>query len=248
MEEMRLMAALLCVAAGFAQTKPARKLTARELFHGAPETTKEAPGPAATPKRPAAILASAPAIPLGLRYSILKETQPGATAEVDAAGVFRSGERIRLTVQTNADAYLYIVLRGSSQSWSVLFPSAEVAGGDNFLRRGARQEVPAGHWFTFDDRPGTERLFLVLSRQPVTDLEKLIYAVREAPSAGRPAKTLLAAGRPIDDALIGRIREKVYTRDLIFEKVDEKEKAVYAVEGAGGADSRVVVEIALEHR
>ena len=45
------------------------------------------------------------AYPLGLRYSFLKQ-QGNATVEVDTETAFRSGERIRLTIESNDSAYL----------------------------------------------------------------------------------------------------------------------------------------------
>ncbi|HYM12138.1 MAG TPA: hypothetical protein VEU62_15490, partial [Bryobacterales bacterium] len=72
--------------------------------------TAEQPSVAA----PAASLASgaeAPAAPLGLRYSILKQASDGRAAEVDPDRVFQSGDRIRLSIEANDTAHLYIVQR-----------------------------------------------------------------------------------------------------------------------------------------
>jgi Domain of unknown function (DUF4384) len=201
----------------------------------------------------------AAAVPLGLRYSILKQMAGSRPAEVSPDTVFQSGDRIRLSIEANDTAHLYIVQRGSSGNWSLLFPSPEISGGDNLIERGKHYEIPAGHWFAFDEQAGMEKLFMVLSREPQTDLEKLIYALRDgdAPAPGneaKPAKALLAeATRPINDAVVGKIRSQVATRDLIFEKVDEKtgdqkEKAVYVVNKSGGANSTVVADLTLNHK
>ncbi|HUG82766.1 MAG TPA: DUF4384 domain-containing protein [Bryobacterales bacterium] len=201
--------------------------------------------------------------PLGLRYSFLKQ-QGNGTVEVDTATEFRSGERIRLTVESNDSAYLYLVLLGSSGKWSVLFPSSQIAGGNNHIEPGHRYTIPAQHWFAFDDQVGEEKLFILLSRQPQEDLEELIYSLQTAPGAQSPAepaktpggeKLLMAQALPVDDALIGRLREEVYARDLVFEKVDDTEaagsqgeKAVYIVNRTGSDDSRVVADVTLVHR
>lgn len=203
------------------------------------------------------------AIPLGLRYSFLKQ-QGSGTAEVDTATAFRSGERIRLTIESNDSAYLYLVLKGSSGRWSVLFPSSEIAGGDNHIEPGHRYTIPAQHWFAFDEQVGEEKLFILLSRQPQEDIEGLIYSLQEAPAtqpAAQPAETpkpeeklLLAQALPIEDELIGRLRQTVYARDLVFEKVDDAasggqgEKAVYIVNRTGDDDSRVVADVTLIHK
>jgi len=192
--------------------------------------------------------------PLGLRYSLVKDLGGARTAEVDADSVFRSGDRIRLKIQASDTAYLYIIQRGSSGNWGRLFPSAEIAGGNNLIEKGRHYEIPAGHWFAFDQQPGKEALFIVLCRQPEADLEKMIYTIREGQES-RSQKLLMAETlRPIDDSLVGKIRAQVYARDLVFEKVDEKtpgpqkEKAMYVVNRTGDADSRVIADLTLNHQ
>ena len=94
-----------------------------------------------------------------------------------------------------------------------LFPSAEIEGGDNRVERGRRYEIPSGYTFTFDEQPGAEKLFIVLSRRPEPDLERLIYSLgqRRPAEDTRPEpapKVLLAQSTiRIDDALIGPIPE-----------------------------------------
>ncbi len=212
---------------------------------------------------PVSLKTGRPAAPLGLRYSILRRTSSGQTAEVDADTAFRSGDRIRLGIEANDRAYLYIVLRGSSGNWSVLFPSPEISNGNNVIERGKLYEIPSGHWFTFDEQAGTEKLFIVLSRKPEESLEKMFYSLQQAPGGApvaapareTPTRPLLAMNLPpVDDALVTRIRSQVVARDLVFEKVsddaasDKKEKAVYIVNKTGSADSRVVADVTMSHK
>jgi len=198
--------------------------------------------------------------PIGLRCSVLKRAGPADLIEVAPDIVFRSGERIRVRVEANDDGYLYIVHQGSSGVWKPLFPSSEVADGDNRIQAGREYDLPPGHVFTFDDQPGQEKLFVVFSRQPVSDLESLIYDLgngeKPAP-AGKPtggAKLLLAQNRiSIGDDVVNHLRN-AYARDLIIEKVDDtaagpgNEAAIYAVSASAESDSRVVVDINLTHR
>jgi len=195
--------------------------------------------------------------PLGLRYSLLQVAE-GSAAEVSPDKVFRSGDQVRLHVEGNQDGYLYVISRGSSGTWKPLFPAAEISGGDNRIR--ARQSVdlpPAGHAFTFDEQPGEEQLFVVYSRQPVKDLDELIYSLRqgERPAADPPARQPLLVTqnvRPISDGLVSQFRT-TYARDLIIEKVDstqpapdrKPENAVYVASSSG---SRLVADIRLTHR
>ena len=191
---------------------------------------------------------------LGLRYTILRKVgdQP---VEVGPGTVFHAGDRIRLAVEANDDGYLYVVNQGSSGTWKLLFPSTEIKDGDNQIQKRVRYEIPSGYTFTFDEQSGEEKLFIVLSRRPEPDLEGLIY------SLGNPAKDKQAIEKPktllasaaFNDDVIGKLRN-AYARDLIVEKIDDeqagphREKAVYAVNPTGSADSRVVADVTLKHQ
>ena len=262
----------LVAAAAMAQTaqQEGKKLSARELFYA--EAAPAAPAKAAQAKpvrQPAAKagpppsrtdivpVAYSPEKPLGLRYSFLRDAGGGEYREVSPDTVFRSGDRIRVAAQSNDEGYLYIVMKGTSGSWKVLFPSAEVAEGSNRVTSGRQYLIPpAPNRFAFDEQAGEERLFIVLSRHPEPSLEKLIYSLGSAsPEANEPPKHLLTAQlSPVDDALVGRLRNQVYARDLVFEKVDDatpgdqKEKAVYVVNPTGSPESRLVADVTLKHQ
>jgi len=248
------------------KTTPLPKVEPRvEPSEVAENTTRSTQPANDDPKVIRASLEPETSYPLGLRYSFLKQEGRG-TVEVDTSTEFKSGDRIRLTVESNDSAYLYLVLLGSSGKWSVLFPSSDIAAGNNYIESGHRYTIPAQHWFAFDEQVGEEKLFILLSRQPQEDLEGLIYSLQEAPPTQpaaqptRPApaqqeeKLLMAQAMPIDDSLIGQVRETVYARDLVFEKVDDTtsgeqgEKAVYIVNRTGDDDSRVIADVTLIHK
>jgi hypothetical protein len=174
--------------------------------------------------------------------------------------VFHAGDRIRFSVETNGPGYLYIVRQGSSGTWEPVFPSPEIADSSNRVEGWRTYTMPPKSRLVFDQQTGTEKIFIVLSRNELPDLEQLMYSLKNgvkpasAPEAQpkAPAKTLVA-GLRIDDATVGHLRN-TYARDLIIEKVDEgtpgdrKEKAVYVVNPTGSTDSRVVADIELVHQ
>ncbi len=251
-------------------------LKARELFYTPPpDASAEKPKiPAAkkvVPARPpvtrqnntqttvpVANVANVANVPLGLRYSVMKRDGSGKFVEVDPDSTFRSGDRIRLHVDTNTTGYLYVVMQGSSGNWRLLFPAADVEGGSNRIAKGSSQQIPAGDTgqFVFDDQSGTEKLFLVLSRKPEADLDKLIYSITGASNA--PGDRTLMAKASVGDDVVNRLRDEVKSRDLVFEKVDEmsvapgssdvkSEKATYVVNPSRTDDARLVVDVALKH-
>lgn len=255
------------------KSQPQQQMAAQKSRPEAPAEPR--PQPAPTEESAAATLVTASYSgprPLGLRYSILKRMSDQSWEEVSTDTVFRSGDKIRMQVESNEPAYLYIVMRGSSGAWRVLFPSREINNGDNHIEALEPQIIPSRNGvFSFDQQKGEEKLFLVLARQQVPDLERLIYDLNQAgkgakeaetrksgtaakPKPAPPKEMMLAQNiAPIDDALVGRLRNQVLSRDLVFEKVDEtspgprKEAAVYIVDKSGRMDARLIADIKLKH-
>jgi len=212
------------------------------------------------------VTAPAPATgtPLGLKYTILKKSGD-EMVEVPPDTIFHFNDRIQLSVQTNGPGYLYVVVRGTSGTWRPMFPSPEVADGDNHVDGWNAKALPR---MVFDEQTGVEHLFVVFSRTPEDGLENMIYSLQDG-GKGKPAaakepdkpkakKYVMTASADIPDAAVGHLRD-TYTRDLVIEKVDEKtpddkssankkENAVYVVNPSGSSDSRVVAEIKLVHQ
>ena len=289
---MRSSFVILLMAGGCLAQSSAPPVGARAMFFGGFDTPPPAaaakPGPAPAPKKavakakaaaPAADQAAPPReqqqqrssvpvinaghVPLGLRYAILREDGVNGV-EVAPTTRFKSGDRIRLKVQTNSDGYLYIVSQGTSGAWQVVFPAKARRNGSNRMKAGAEES-----WnFRFSGKPGVEKLFAVLSRTPEADLETLLYDLSGVPgndgvkraaappaAPAAPAPTLMAGNLSVSDPLVNRLRTS-YTRDLVLEEVgqapaaEEKasgERAVYVVNRTNGPDSRVVADIKLIH-
>ena len=132
----------------------------------------------------------------------------------------------------------------------MLFPSKEVAGGSNHIDKVDTRLIPTGDRgeFVFDEQAGAEKLFIVLSRQPEPDLDKLIYSV----GGSVPERPLLAQASLRDD-VVSRFRQ-LASRDLVFEKVDSTdangniENAAYVVNPSKAADARLVADLVLKHK
>jgi hypothetical protein len=278
----------ICPAVSFCQQEPG-ELSARALYYREePDQDKLPPVPAAkpaaapksaaTPKAAAAArrrtaspdpgpdrAAATPVIPvvmnLGLRYGVLLvDPRSGQADAVDPARVFKSGECIALEFEANRSGYLYVLEQGSSGKWFSLFPSAELSDESNIVRSRATVRVPARHCFEIEGVAGTERIFVVLSRNP-EDLAELHQAIRSGrtgppgPSPAPAAKsggTLLAMNRL--DAEIARFAGDLRSRDLRVKKVTQPEgdgerpNSVYVVNASTAPSDRVVTEVRIEHR
>lgn len=285
-----LIAAFLFGTAAIAQDSSEAddsSLTARQLFYTkrkkAPEkpaaaAVKTVPDPGATQtkksesvrppaqtsaaKPPAAAKAAEEQAPyLGLRYSLMQIMPNGSMQETDPDRVFRSGDRIKLKVQSNDSGFLYIVHQGSSGAWEVLFPSAEFKQGSNELVANQSVMIPAGDEmdFEFDEKPGLERIFIVLSTVREQNLDSLIYSLGKGAAAGK-APLLVAGVRPpeIPNNEVERLRTGLVSRDIRTERRPkvkstgsnaDRENAVYVVNTSAPKErQRVVAEIKLDHK
>jgi alpha-beta hydrolase superfamily lysophospholipase len=80
---------------------------------------------------------------------------------------FVSGDAIRFHFVPHTDGYAYILMTaGTKGDRAILFPST-TGGLDNFLKAGSDYILPSAAWLWFDENPGTERVSLVFSKQPI---------------------------------------------------------------------------------
>ena len=172
-------------------TSPAKPATAKELFY------------ARTAAADAAGTSPSADVAAGLRYRLVSQLASGQEAEVVPATRFTSGDKVRFAFESNVDGYLYVIEEGSSGQWRVLFPNPQINGGTNFIRRAQTYPVPSSAWFVFDEQPGTERLFVLLSKEPMRELPGLNQAVTQYAT--------------VDPAVVQRLSRELKSRDLIFQ-------------------------------
>lgn len=187
---------------------PAPVAAAASTSAPVPESAARAAEPAAVPA-PAVtarqLFASTTGTPsAGLRYRLIQQRADGSEVDVDTATTFHSGDKVKLSFESNIAGYLYVASQGSSGNWTVLFPSAQINGGRNQLAPLEEYDVPSdGGWFKFDDTVGTETLFVFLSREPLNQL----------PGFARPGKAETLTASVVQD-----LQQSVRSRDLVFEK------------------------------
>lgn len=131
--------------------------------------------PAASGAEPAASGAgSAPAASaegngLGLGYTLFMNDPNGNPVVVDSAKEFRAGDKIRVMLEPNVGGYLYIFHAENDRRPQMLYPNVALDNAANGIEAHAREFVPADlkDSFVFDDKPAIERLYIVLSRNPL---------------------------------------------------------------------------------
>lgn len=198
---------------------------------------------------------------LGLRCSVMRRSAAGEYEEVDADSVFHSGDHIRLSFLPNQSGYFYVIQQGSTGAWTPIYPKSNSAPDANKISAGQIQIVPGGKQsFLFDQNPGDEKIFVILSRTPIPDIDGAIQNLQTAQPAApsqQPAESsqTLEAVNKIPDLFV----QGLASRDLKLvdeEKEDDSkpeadvhEKAIYVVNKASGpgSNSEVVLRLELRH-
>ena len=147
---------------------PKTNTNANSAANASAATNTNTTTPIAT-NRPASRKAE-PAI--GLGYTIFMREPSGRAIRVEPTREFRNGERIRIALETNTDGYLYIFNSENGAAPRMIFPDARLDGGDNWVEAHVPVEVPSSEepeerlrWFEFFGDPGSERVFIVVTRE-----------------------------------------------------------------------------------
>jgi hypothetical protein len=126
------------------------------------------------PSRPTARRRQRPISPLGLGYTLYQKDPSGKPVRVDLAREFHTGDAVRLVIEANTDGYLYVFHSENDGESRMIFPDARLNGGDNRIQAHVPYEVPSSQeadprfrWFYFDQQAATERLYLVVTRNPL---------------------------------------------------------------------------------
>jgi hypothetical protein len=115
------------------------------------------------------IKASSTTRALALGYTIYMKDSTGALLVAPASKSYKSGDRIAIVLETNADGYLYVFDAENGKNPLMLYPNVQLNGGANDVRAHVRETYPSDLdlAFEFDATPATEHLFIVVSREPL---------------------------------------------------------------------------------
>jgi predicted Ser/Thr protein kinase len=208
------------------------------------------PAPAPTPAAPATTDAAATRelsakemftsndanVSPGLRFRLIQAGVNDSPMDVDPAKELHTGDHVRFAFESNIDGYLYVAQQGSSGNWTVLFPNPQINGGRNAVKRFQEYEVPQGDWFRLDPPAGVERVFVFLSREPMSTL----------PGFDRPVQTFERGSA----TMIAELRSSIQPRDLVFAKDAANSKtpqATYVV-NKGEVGKAVTASFSLTHK
>ena len=109
---------------------------------------------------------------LTLAYSLLIPGLSGDGEPVVPDRVFRNGDRLRIEIESNEDAYLYVFDQEDNGDLVLVFPDLRLRHGIARLAADAPLILPASGpepsaWFTLSGSPVRERFMMILSKTPI---------------------------------------------------------------------------------
>lgn len=132
------------------------------------------PGPSNKPSEPVRPVNAAR---IGLGMTLFTRDSNGLAIRVDPEHVFRKGDRVRVLLETNTDGYLYIFNQTNDGPVIMIYPDKDLDEAGNYIKAHIPWEIPSGasdeerlRWLVFDEFPGSERLFFVLTREPLKNV------------------------------------------------------------------------------
>ncbi|MBD0372162.1 MAG: DUF4384 domain-containing protein [Pyrinomonadaceae bacterium] len=159
---------------------------------------------------------------LGMGYTLYMRDSNGEAVRVDPSRSFRTGERVRILLETNTDGYLYIFNTTDNGDPVMIYPDVRLDDGGNYIEAHVPIEIPSREeqdenfrWFTFDNKPGTERLYIVFSRDPLPGVPIEDDLVKYCGQGGqncpwRPSASLWAQVKAGMNARVQVARSKTY--------------------------------------
>lgn len=117
---------------------------------------------------------------LKLEWRVHKVKDDGSQEETSPLAVFHDGDRLRVSVRTNQDGYLYIVHQTAPTApGQIIFPDSRLNNGNNVVTKGQEFVLPSNCPPIMQRRdcsllvslPAGQELFhLIFTRDPFTDL------------------------------------------------------------------------------
>jgi hypothetical protein len=191
-----------------------------------------------------------------LEISLERET-PGGWEAVDPGRVLEGDDLVRFRIRSNADGYLHVTSRGTTGSYSTLFPSVD-AGEENRVQAGQQYRIPqTSGAFRLSGPAGHDVVYWILSPQP---LPSAYQPLPESPAQAKPSAGMLprcdetvlrARGECVDSSAgVRQSQERgsnttaVRSRELLFVQ-KKKASVVSAPEGLTGP---VIFEFRIAHK
>ncbi|MDX2033591.1 MAG: DUF4384 domain-containing protein [Blastocatellia bacterium] len=164
---------------------------------------------------------------------------------------FYSGDKVRLHIRLNRSGYLTVLNLGSSGRIQRLYPSSlEMASRPVGTTMDFTIPTAPGLWLEFDERPGAERLQIVLSAKPLPEV-MASFGANESGAAVASASSEEEVVDVLNSKAFRGVLEEA-SKDFTISSEDtstEGAVAVFVVSTGGNANLRkpIVYNLALRH-
>ena len=175
--------------------------------------------------------------------------------DVQTTETFRSGDAFKLRFESNMDGFAYVFQEGTTGRRSLLFPLPQDAGANRVAKFATVAVPPGTAYFQFDQNPGMEKVYLIVSRRPVADIESIL---RGTPGASNPPVMPPKVSRPAEisaeeNAVLSQLLSrglKRTERDVIYhpETTPAGAQATYAVDTGDDNAEPIVLKLDLDHK
>ncbi len=122
-------------------------------------------------------VANKPAQAIGLGYTLFVRDSNGRSVRAEPSREFHNGDRVRIALEPNVDGYLYVFHTEGDDAPEMIYPDPRLDGGENWIEAHVPIEVPSSEemderlrWFTFYGNAGIERLYVVVTREPLASV------------------------------------------------------------------------------
>jgi hypothetical protein len=112
---------------------------------------------------------------MGLGLTLFMRDSTGLAVRTDPAREFHKGDHVRVLLETNADGYLYVFNTTNDGQPVMIYPDPTLDEAGNYISAHVPFEIPSStsaeerlRWFTFDQNAGSEKLYFVFSREPLS--------------------------------------------------------------------------------
>ena len=151
----------------------------------------------------------------------------GALRPIKSGTVLHSGDHYKIVFTPDEDAYVYIFQADSKGQFFQLFPMTSFRGvtlhNTNPVRKGREYVLPApDKAFLLDDTRGKERFYLVASRGPRPELERLAAKLQQGGQNAAELGGYFQRKRGVAAVVSDRSLQVPWERGQIFPVVEER--------------------------
>jgi len=114
--------------------------------------------------------------PLEIKAQFFYESDDKEIKPLTDDSVLKSGQNVGVAFQSQSDCYVYIFWTDSGGSMGMLFPNPRLTQGSGHIEAGKTYWLPHSdgeRWYVLDDKPGTETIYFVASRDKNHKIEEI---------------------------------------------------------------------------